>query len=216
MKNYYAVRVGKKPGIFDFYNDFLKSCRGFKGVEAKGFDELNKAIEYMGIETDEIDFYLHKEASILEKGRKFCSKNDYTDGECIAYVDGSYQDLNDIFGVGILFMSTREYTEMRIRCDDIKHPEFKNIASEINAAKIAISHAINNDYDKIKLHYDFIGVEQYAKEKIKGNKLAKKYRKFIKKAKKKIKINFVKVKAHSGDNLNNAADHLAKEASKLG
>lgn len=68
---------------------------------------------------------------------------------------------------------------------------------------------------RIKLYFDFSGIEDIALGKIQPkqkNRFLLSYREFFTEINKYIKIDFCKVKSHSGIELNNKADRLAKQA----
>lgn len=68
---------------------------------------------------------------------------------------------------------------------------------------------------RMKLYFDFSGIEDIALGKIqpkKKNRFLLSYRDFFMEVNKYIKIDFCKVKSHSGIELNNKADRLAKQA----
>lgn len=73
--------------------------------------------------------------------------------------------------------------------------------------------AIKNKYKKITLFYDYTGIEFWTDGSWKAKKpVAKEYVKKISVLEQSIKVEFEKVKAHSGNDLNERADELAKQA----
>ena len=51
-KKYYAVRVGKTPGIYFTWADCSAQVTGFKGAKYKSFQNIEEALEF--IESDEL------------------------------------------------------------------------------------------------------------------------------------------------------------------
>ena len=47
-KNYYAVKKGRKIGIYKTWEECKKQIDGFSGAEFKGFSTLNEAKDYIG------------------------------------------------------------------------------------------------------------------------------------------------------------------------
>ena len=47
-KKYYAVRVGKTPGIYFTWADCSAQVTGFKGAKYKSFQNIEEALEFMG------------------------------------------------------------------------------------------------------------------------------------------------------------------------
>jgi len=47
-KNFYAVRIGVKPGIYRTWPECQKQVDGFKGAKFRGFVTEKEAIEFIG------------------------------------------------------------------------------------------------------------------------------------------------------------------------
>ena len=47
-KKYYAVRVGKVPGIYQTWDECKKNVHGFPAAEYKSFPSVEEAKAYMG------------------------------------------------------------------------------------------------------------------------------------------------------------------------
>lgn len=47
-KKYYAVRVGKVPGIYQTWDECKKNVHGFPAAEYKSFMSMEEAKAYMG------------------------------------------------------------------------------------------------------------------------------------------------------------------------
>lgn len=128
-----------------------------------------------------------------------------------AYVDGSYR--NGVSGYGIVAFSSSDtfYIYGGFKSKAITW----QMSSEFRAVMRALSFAIENEFESITLFYDCSGVEYWSRREVAKLTLDKhplylEYNSFIKRASKKIKINFVKVEAHSGIVHNEYADKLAK------
>lgn len=72
MSKYYAVKVGKKTGIFNDWPTCQAQVSGFSGAIFKSFKTLNEAQAFLGIPT------LSQDIQSAE-----CSAVAYTDGSCI-------------------------------------------------------------------------------------------------------------------------------------
>lgn len=93
--------------------------------------------------------------------------------------------------------------------------KLKNVAGEIFGAITIMKAARKLKLKRIKLYFDFSGIEDIALGKIQPkqkNRFLLSYREFFTEINKYIKIDFCKVKSHSGIELNNKADRLAKQA----
>lgn len=195
-KKYYAVRNGRKIGIFNTWDECNSQVKGFKGAEFKSFKTK-------------------EEAEVYIKGENLSSKklSDLCDGEVIAYVDGSYNIKTKVFGYGVIILDKDEEYKFNGSHDNLEYSSHRNVAGEIYGSMEAIKYAIKNNKSKIHLHFDYMGIRSWALGEWKTNKeLTKKYKEFIDSVKTKIDIDFIKVKAHSNDKYNDIADRLAKNA----
>lgn len=202
-KKYYAVRQGKKTGIFTSWDDCKKSVNGYSGAEYKSFKNKTDAEKYMN---DRKEYTVQKEKNIDEIIVK--DKN-----RAIAYVDGSYKKKTKEFSYGaVIFWNNKEY-HFSDKFDDEELSKMRNVSGELKGAEKAIEFAIENNIKEIAIYHDYEGISKWATGDWKANKDGTKaYKKYCMDASKKIKINFVKVKGHSGDKYNDLADKLAKEA----
>ena len=93
------------------------------------------------------------------------------------------------------------------------YAQLHNVAGELEAAKFVMWYAVDKKIKEITLFYDYQGIEAWAVGDWKANlPYTQDYVKFYSKVKMAVKVNFVKVKAHTGIELNEVVDKLAKEA----
>ena len=131
-----------------------------------------------------------------------------------AYVDGSYEHAIRQYGSGVVILKndTVEKT-YSIKGNKESLIGMRNVAGEIEASKIAMKYCIDNNIGHLKLYFDYEGIEKWCIGAWKTNKEGTiEYKKFYDKIKDKLHIEFIKVKAHSGDKYNEQADKLAKSA----
>ena len=89
----------------------------------------------------------------------------------------------------------------------------RNVTYEIIGAMKAMQFCLDNNIKALDLYYDYAGIEAWATGNWKANKeLTKKYANFCEDLKDKLNVNFIKVQAHTGVELNERADKLAKAA----
>lgn len=194
---YYAVKKGKKPGIYTTWDECQKHVLGFKEAEYKSFSTLEEAKRYLGLDEIFVDF-----------------KEDipqYTNAT--AYIDGSYDPKTEAYSFGcvlILKDSIKQFKKAYPKDDYSRH---RNVSGEIKGAGFIIQYAINHGIKEIDLYYDYLGIEKWYTGAWKAKEpISMAYRDFAIKNKSLIKVNFYKVKSHSNVYYNEVVDQLAKEA----
>lgn len=195
QKKYYSVKKGRVPGIFDKWEDCLKQVKGYSGALYKSFSTYSDALEFLDetIENNSPKENLNKTVT--------------------AYVDGSYSDKYKKYSYGCIILSANEVIELSGSGNNENYLSMRNVAGELLGSIKSIEWAYENDYDSIIIHHDYDGIEKWANGTWKANKQGtKEYIDFINKFRNYLKINFKKVKAHSGDFYNEKADKLAKKA----
>ncbi|MBE5834247.1 MAG: RNase H [Butyrivibrio sp.] len=191
-QKYYAVRKGKKKGIFNTWDECKKNVDGFSGAQYKSFKTKEEALAYIG-DGNEV-------------------KIDNTNG-VIAYVDGSYNIATKEFSYGMVILrDSKEYTFNK-KFDDKDLASMRNVAGEIKGAQAAMAYAVEEGLKEITIYYDYAGIAFWCLGDWKANKEGTiAYKEYYDSIKELVKVNFVKVKGHSGDKYNDMADALAKEA----
>ncbi|MGL5693782.1 MAG: viroplasmin family protein [Peptostreptococcaceae bacterium] len=193
-KKYYAVRKGKCVGIYNTWDDCKSQVNGFSGAEYKSFTSMEEAKEYVYGKQE--TFVVNNE-SLVE-----------------AYVDGSYEHCIREYGSGVVIIKNNEVQEeYSIKGKSENLVSMRNVAGEIEAAKIAMNYCIENKIESLVLYFDYEGIEKWCTGVWKTNKEGTiEYKKYYDSIKNKLNVKFVKVKAHSGDKYNEVADKLAKKA----
>lgn len=194
-KKYYAVRAGRKPGIYQTWADAKTQVSGFKNAEFRSFKTLKEAENFIN------------PAPI----KPSTASDDET---VIAYVDGSFDQKSNRYSYGAALIQNDQVIETLTRVgNNPKYQASRQIAGEVFGAIHAIHWAINKGYKKIIIHYDYLGIEKWALGEWKANKdVSKDYIETYHKLAPKIDVQFVKVKAHSGVEYNELVDQLAKDA----
>ena len=194
MAKFYAVKKGKKTGIFSTWDECKEQVTGFKGAVYKSFKTLSEA------------------EAFLEKNEKKIENIEEVDG-VYAYIDGSFDRINGIYGSGVVIVDGDKKHEYKHAGNREDYAQLHNVAGELEAAKFVMWYAVDKKIKEITLFYDYQGIEAWAVGDWKANlPYTQDYVKFYNKVKTAVKVNFVKVKAHTGIELNEAVDKLAKDA----
>ncbi|WP_307840015.1 RNase H family protein [Bacillus cereus] len=90
------------------------------------------------------------------------------------------------------------------------------MGAELMGARRAVEWALVNSWKHMILYYNYTGIENFATKAWRAkNPRTKEYQDFMQKYMGNIKIQFIKVKAHSGNEDNHLADCLAKYTTNL-
>ena len=194
MAKFYAVKKGKKTGIFSTWDECKEQVTGFKGAVYKSFKTLSEA------------------EAFLERNEEKIENIEEVDG-VYAYIDGSFDRVSGVYGSGVVIVDGDKKHEYKHAGNREDYAQLHNVAGELEAAKFVMWYAVDKKIKEITLFYDYQGIEAWAVGDWKANlPYTQDYVKFYNKVKTAVKVNFVKVKAHTGIELNEVVDKLAKEA----
>lgn len=234
-KKVYAVRKGKKTGIFHTWQECKDSVDGFPGAEYKGFASVEEANAYLQIEggrstvrnkNQQID---KMEQNRIENSRSQENKVTISsrvsktigqeerpeeEGKLLVYVDGSYKHSMKKYAFGCVFIlyDGTVYVENG-NGNNAESALLRNVTGEMLGAMYAVRWAMKNNFSKIEIRYDYEGIEKWVTGVWKSKtELTQKYAKAMREWKQSIEIQFTKVAAHSNIYYNEMADQLAKDA----
>lgn len=191
MSKYYAVKNGRKTGMFESWTECEEQVKGFSNAEYKSFKDKKSAIDYLS------------------------SKSTFSDKSgLIAYVDGSFNAKTKEYGYGCVIIENQKVIkQLSGKGNNEEYALMRNVAGEILGSLHAIKFALEKGESFICIYYDYEGIEKWATKQWKANKRGTmEYVKAIESFQTKIDISFIKVLAHSGDLYNEMADALAKKA----
>lgn len=131
-----------------------------------------------------------------------------------AYVDGSYNVATKRFGYGVvLFKDDGEIIKLSKGFSNPELAQMRNVAGEIMGSGEAMKKAKELNAKELTIYHDYEGIAKWCTGEWKAKKTwTKKYKAFYDEISVDVKINFIKVAAHTGDEYNEMADALAKEA----
>ncbi|MCR5654230.1 MAG: ribonuclease H family protein [Lachnospiraceae bacterium] len=219
---YYAVAKGLTPGIYTDWDTCKENVHGFPGAVYKSFPSLaeaNRFLELNGVDPDTVTAPAAEDA--VTRGGAGKNEIDVADSDgpvstkedLIAYVDGSFDAVTSRYAYGCVFVFS-DGTEVINGADaDPDYVEMRNVAGEILASEKAIDHAIAHGYRSVHIYYDYEGIEKWANDIWKANKVGtQRYKALVQKKREEIQVCFHKVAAHTGVTYNEMADRAAKQA----
>lgn len=187
---YYAVRKGRKSGIYRTWDECKSQVFRYEGAEYKSFPTEAEALAYMGAVSDAVK-----------------------ESDCYAYVDGSFNVSTGVYGFGGFLMHDGNKYILSGSGDDKEMASMRNVAGEILGSMAAVEKAIELGVQSVDVYFDYMGIKAWALGEWKRNKKGTiAYYDYMQSVKDRIAVNFIKVKGHSGVEGNEEADMLAKRA----
>ncbi|WP_167959329.1 ribonuclease H1 domain-containing protein [Anaerosporobacter faecicola] len=192
---FYAVRKGRKTGVFLTWAECQKQISGFSGAEYKSFPTKEEAIDYV-------------------TGEKAVNRPPVAEEDrAIAYVDGSYNVHTKEYSYGAIIRFRGKEQEYSEKGTDASLADMRNVAGEILGARKMMELCVNNQIKELDLYYDYEGIEKWCTGAWQAKKEGTQaYRDAYQKMKQVLHVNFHKVAAHTGVELNERVDRLAKKA----
>ncbi len=130
-----------------------------------------------------------------------------------AYVDGSYNVATKEYSYGAVIFAGEKKECFSEKFNDPELATMRNVAGELEGSMKAMRYAVEAGAKELDIFYDYEGIEKWCTGAWKTNKDGTKaYKAFYVQISQKVKVNFHKVKGHSGDRYNDEADVLAKAA----
>ena len=196
-KKYYAVKAGRKTGVFESWDECKSAVSGFSGAAYKSFTNREDAIDFVNGSA---------------KSQKAQNREE-KQSEAFAYVDGSYDDTTKSYSYGMVMMHGEDELHFFKKFEKDDMSDMRNVAGEIEGSMAAMKYCMDHNIKSISIFYDYEGIEKWCN----GDWKAKKpgtmhYVEFYKNASKHVDVDFIKVRGHSGDKYNDMADELAKKA----
>lgn len=192
---FYAVRKGRQPGIYYSWAECQNQIHGFSGAEYKSFKTEGEALTY------------------LKGANRTTEEKVAPEDTAVAYVDGSYNVATGEYSYGAVISYQGQEYEFSEKGQDRSLSDMRNVAGEILGARKMMEFCVGHQIKKLKLYYDYEGIEKWCT----GAWQAKKpgtiaYKQAYDSIKDRLYVEFHKVAAHTGVELNERVDQLAKQA----
>ncbi len=209
-KKYYAVKAGKKPGIYESWAACKSMVDGYKGAIYKGFMTYEEARAFLDGGT--IKEVGERKTGSEKKGTEKTAAKEQLP-EIYAFVDGSFNVAEKRYGYGGFLVHQGQKEVLQGAGDDAEMASMRNVAGEILGSMAAMKRAVELGLSELTIYYDYMGIEMWATGMWKRNKEGTiAYYEYVQSIKDVIRLHFVKVKGHSGVEGNEEADQLAKQA----
>lgn len=203
-KNYYAVKVGKTPGIYRTWEECRRQTEQFSSAVYKGFATEAEARQFMGDDVQE-----SVNTTEVEKQKNVL----LGDGEALAYVDGSYREETGEYGCGVVLFYDGMQMEFSEKGKEEDLAVMRNVAGEIMGARLAMEEALRLGALRLTIVHDYQGIASWCTGEWRTNKEGTKaYKEYFDSLQGRLTVSFEKVKGHSGDVYNELADRLAKSS----
>lgn len=208
-KKYYAVRKGRKIGIYNTWEECRKNIDRYPGTEFKSFATRIEAENYIN-DNDNIN-----SADYVNNANGGITRDEALEksSTIVAYVDGSYNGSDTEFSYGMVILEGDEEYQFCKKIKDESLAKMRNVAGEIAGAMAAMEYAVSHDKKRVIIYHDYEGIAKWCLGEWKTNKEGTiAYKKYYDEVIKKVAVEFIKVKGHSNDKYNDMADELAKRA----
>lgn len=206
VKKYYAVKEGRKTGIFTSWDECKKQIDKFSGAIYKSFLTEQEAKQF-------IEGGIENKVNVKDDKKEEVENHhiELSEGVMIAYVDGSYNVSTKEFSYGMVILYEGEEKRFAKKVEDKSLATMRNVAGEIKGAEAAMRYAISKKCKKLVIYHDYEGISRWCLGEWKTNKEGTTaYKKYYDSIKEQLVVSFQKVKGHSGDHYNDMADELAK------
>lgn len=181
---YYAVKVGRIPGIYQTWDETKEQINGYSGAVYKKFATYQEAKQFI-LDFEDYVYDKKEDTNTTDLNDQINKKIDnLSEDEVVAFVDGSYNAEKEKAGFGTIIISKggEKYTSYKSFGKQFNENliALRNVFAELEGVKEAVLVAVNSKKTKITIYYDYTGIEMWATKKWKAkNKLTQAYTEFI-------------------------------------
>lgn len=189
---YYAVRRGRRPGIYESWTACWEQIHGYSGATFKSFENEADAQKYLEPAGD---------SAPINKELPF------------AYIDGSYSKKGGCYSWGGFICAAGHHYIIQGSGSNPEYLKYRNIAGETIGALQILFTAQRLQIRELNLYFDYAGIENWISGEWKANtKLTQHYQQTTELMQDCVSVHYEKLAGHTGIEGNEIADYLAKEA----
>lgn len=219
-QRYYAVRVGRAPGVYTDVEEYRKQVDGFPNSVSMRFRSpkvaeafvLGKTSKKEKVKTESKDLTPDKVFAATSRAKQI-EKRMRPSKNVVAYIDGSYDEatLKYSYAAVIVKGNGEELLLCGIGQESQASP-VGSIISELAASASVMDWAKSNKIKAATIVYDCAAIVDAIKKDIRWPRPAeRKYRKIYHSVSEKAEIEFRKIQGHSGNRYHDIADALARQ-----
>ena len=177
---FYAVRVGRTPGIYLSWDECKKNVDGFSGPVYKSFKTRAEAEAFMGSTGGSA---CTVNSACTGNSARRAPSTTVDEGGCIAgneqavdkssaatgldtlpyaFVDGSYNIAAKVYGYGGFLVHDGVREVLQGHGDDPEMASMRNVSGEVGGSMAAVRRAIELGIKELVIYYDYMGIEMWA------------------------------------------------------
>lgn len=201
MAKIYAVKIGRKTGLFNTWAECEAQVKGYSGAKYKSFKSVEEANEYLGVTSKQVS-----SGPILPEAPRLSKK---ASNRLDVFVDGSFDNGRYAWSYVVYENNSLVYEDYGVG-ESAEAASMRNVAGELAAAMRAAKWAVANK-KLITIHHDYQGISSWVDGSWRAkNDMTKAYRDYMQKFVNIVQFN--KVAGHTGIEGNERADQIARKA----
>lgn len=174
---FYAVKKGRKQGIFTSLIECENQVKGFSGSDYRRFKRREDAVAYLGQEKEKIT--ADKKLSVAVPS-------------AVAYLDSAFKGKSGTYAYGVVILFAGRELHFAGIGNDPESIGMARRAGELEAAKKVMAFAVEQEMERITIHYTYEGIAKLCTgESNPQNAANKAYKRFFDLVKNKVSITFV-------------------------